>query len=309
MKAIIVSLIMFASALLLTACQTMDSGGAPKQSFDIDKDIEGLSTEFNKPGIIPDYYKLTEDQRLLARNRFIAGRLALIDLNYLQYVRALTAEKQRLTVAAELANMSLGIAGTLVGGVRAKTNLAAAVTGLNGTKSTVDKEIYYEKSMDAIIGSMNAARKELLVGILKGLATTRIDDYPFEFAVVRLDEYFMAGTIKGALTFITTEAAAKEKASDIEIKGLPVLTKSNALILEGKKALWDAIPSDPALEAIARKAVTALGEDETTLKTYSDVQALLASTVDGISSKGTIQSKQDEIDRIRKAFQKAGLMK
>lgn len=308
MKNLIVSLIMFTCALLLSGCETINSSGAPKQSFNIDKDIEALAGQFNAPSTIPAYYLTKEEQRLDARNRFITGRLALIDLNYLQYLRALTTDKQQLTIGAELANMSLGIAGTLVGGIRAKTNLAAAATGLNGTKSTVDKEIYYEKSMDAIIGSMNAARKELLVGILRGLATTRVNDYPFEFAVVRLDEYYMAGTIKGALTFITTEAAAKEKASDIEIKNLPALTISNAQILDAKKALRDALPG-PGDEAKARKALGFLGLDGTKLTKYSDVQTLLADTVNGISSKGTIELKQIEANRITTAFQQAELMK
>lgn len=309
MKKISELLLFLAAALLATGCQTMRSGGAPKQSFNLDNDIAALSLQFNGQTTIIDYYAIKDEAtRLTTRNRFISGRLALIDLNYLQYVRALTADKQLTNIGTELANMSLGLAGTLVGGVRAKTNLAAAVTGLGGTKTIIDKEIYYEKSMDALIGSMSAARKELLVEILKGLATKTVADYPFEFALARLDEYYMAGTIKGALTFITTQAATKEKASDIEIKNLPALTTSTPEILAQKKMLFDALPKFATDEAKAREALAMLGVDQTKVTEFSKVQMLLDKIVDGITSKETIELKQAEIDRIKNAFRTAKLL-
>jgi hypothetical protein len=299
----------FAAALLATGCQTVRNGGAPTESFNLDNDIRALSVHFNGPTTIHDYYAIEDEAgRLASRNKFISGRLALIDLNYLQYVRALTTDKQLANIGTELANMSLGLAGTLVGGVRAKTNLAAAATGLGGTKTTIDKEVYYEKSMDALIGSMNAARKELLVEILTGLATKKVDDYPFEVALARLDEYYMAGTIKGALAFITTQAAMKEKASDIEIKNLPTLFRSSPEIIEQKKMLFDALPKLASDEPRARDALAYLGVDQTKIKEFSKVQMLLKTIVDGITSKETIELKQAEIDRIRTAFQKAQLM-
>lgn len=74
-----------------------------------------------------------------------------------------------------------------------KTDLAAAAAGLGGAKQTIEKDFYYEKSMDALVGTMNARRKEVLVAILRGLNTPSVEQYPFELALTRLHEYYMAG--------------------------------------------------------------------------------------------------------------------
>lgn len=312
MKRIVAVLIMLA-ATFLAGCQSMNSSGAPKPPFDLDKDIEALSARFNGTNTITSYYDLTEDdERLHMRNRFISGRLALIDLNYLQYVRALTADKQMANIGAELANMSLGLAGTLVGGVRAKTNLAAAATGLAGTKTTIDKEIYYEKSMDAIIKSMNAARKELAVGILTGLNTANISDYPFEIAIVRLDEYYMAGTIKGALSFITTQAVEKEKASDIKIGEIevPVLTDTtpelNAIILRLSKNIY----KEGVTPQQVSETLESLGENKANLNLeMPKLQKMLRMKVRQINRLPSLEEKNKAIVTYREAFTKSGLWK
>lgn len=89
MKKTIACLAMLCCVLLVSGCQTMRSGGAPNESFNLTNDIQALSEQFNGKTTIHDYYKTEgEAARLAKRNEFISGRLALIDLNYLQYVRA-----------------------------------------------------------------------------------------------------------------------------------------------------------------------------------------------------------------------------
>lgn len=298
------ALIVCAMALLLAGCRTMSSGGAPESSFDLQTDKEALASQFGTAATIGKYYSTATEGLVEARNRFIAGRLALIDLNYLQYVQLLTADKQRLNTAAELANMSLGLAGTLVGGVRAKTNLAAAATGLGGTKTTIDKEYYYEKSLDALIDAMNAKRKDVLVGILTGRATSSIADYSFEQALTQLNEYYMAGTINGALRFISAHAATQEKASDVAISNIPELTETTKAIVTNKRALTSAIDQSDRGKAIA--ALQELKQPVAPGAGLDDLKNQLTQVVRGI--KGTVEEKETAIKKIQAAFTKVGLM-
>jgi uncharacterized membrane protein YiaA len=301
---------MLAAALALAGCKTIGNGGAPEPAFDIDADLKALSSQFSASTSVSAYYLAATDPAaaVAARNRFISGRLVQIDLQYIQFIRSLTADKQRLDTAGDLLNLTLNVAGTLTGGERAKANLAAAATALNGTKTTVDKQYFYEKSMDALVGTMNAKRKVVLVGILTGLATKTVDEYPFELALTQLNEYYMAGTLNGAIQFINVQSAEQEKASDIDIKNIPRLTATTVANKNAIKQLT--LSLNNATPATARQALAALGED--TSKYGSDLGQMLDALQTRIGAVSLIQKpdeKQAAIDRMTGIFKAAGLLK
>jgi uncharacterized membrane protein YiaA len=301
---------MLAAALALAGCKTIGNGGAPEPAFDIDADLKALSSEFNASTSVSSYYNQAAaggPVAVSARNRFISGRLVQIDLQYIRFIRSLTADKQRLDTAGDLLNLTLNVAGTLTGGERAKANLAAAATALNGTKTTVDKQYFYEKSMDALVGTMNAKRKVVLVGILTGLATKSVDEYPFELALTQLNEYYMAGTLSGAIQFINVQSAEQEKASDIDIKNIPRLTETTVSIKDGIKQLNLAL-AHATLDK-ARQALAALGED--TSRYGSDLAQMtqaLQSKIRAISFIQKLDEKQAALDRTTGIFKAAGLL-
>jgi len=233
----------FACTLLaLAGCQTLRGGGAPEPSFDLETDLRALDEEFRTTTGIKDYYAISDPaQKVAARNRFVMGRIVQIDLRYIDFIRTMTNDRQQLDAATDLATFTINVAGTLVGGVRSGKNLAAAAAVIGGTRETVVKDFYYEKSMDALVGTMNAQRKEVLVSILSGLKADSVEQYPFELALTQLHEYYMAGTLNGALRFINTASAEKEKASEARIQKLAILPLSSETIVQSAQAITDAI--------------------------------------------------------------------
>lgn len=233
----------FACTLLaLAGCQTLRGGGAPEPSFDLETDLRALDEEFRATTGIKDYYAISDPaQKVAARNRFVMGRIVQIDLRYIDFIRTMTNDRQQLDAATDLATFTINVAGTLVGGVRSGKNLAAAAAVIGGTRETIVKDFYYEKSMDALVGTMNAQRKEVLVSILSGLKADSVEQYPFELALTQLHEYYMAGTLSGALRFINTASAEKEKASEARIQKLAILPLSSETIVQSAQALTDAI--------------------------------------------------------------------
>ena len=300
---------------LLPGCSTIRNGGAPDPSFDINKDLEQLSKEYESATNITNFYKTPIANRVDARNRFMSGRLVQIDLQYLRFIRTLTSDKQQLDAAADIASLSLNLAGTLVGGANAKTNLAAAAAGIGGVKTTIDKDFYYEKSIEALVATMNARRKEVLIQILTGLSSS-IEQYPFERAIIDLQQYYLAGTLNGAVQFINTRAAESEAKSDKTINvlyKLPVPTESQVNEVE---LLTDAIGSPSLTIDQAKLALRALGVAEEDLPEVLDdstgkngLKSLLKYQVRKAMRTADDDARAAAIKKVTEAFKEAGMIK
>jgi hypothetical protein len=228
----------------------MRNGGAPDPSFDIDKDLAALEDQFRPSTNITLYYSSkTVDQR----DRIVTGRLVLMDIRYIQFIRSLTVDKQQLDAATDILSISLNLAGAATSAVRAKTNLAMLAAGVTGAKTSIDKHFYFEKTVPALVTSMNASRKGVMTRILDGL-TGDLTQYPFERAISDLNDYYMAGTLNSAISSIQADASDREKVNDAELKKrLVPLSKPN---IEKRGDLADVVAAltdfDKAKAVLAR---------------------------------------------------------
>lgn len=241
------------AAVLLTACATIRNGGAPDPSFDIDKDLEQLASQFKPAENIAAFYA---DPTAMERNRIVAGRLVLLDIRYIQFIRSLTSEKQSLDAATEVLGLTLSLAGASTSALRAKTNLAALNAGVTGVKGTADKYYFLEKTIPALVSAMNAGRKAVLVRILNGMASD-LTSYPFERALVDLNEYYMAGTLSGAVNAVQADANDKEKAQDMALAKIVPLQPAD---IDRKAALTAIVGSLTASDLGKAKAALAVLE-------------------------------------------------
>jgi hypothetical protein len=211
-------LVVVAIVLGVTGCAARRPG-FPRQSFDEDKQIRTLEGIFDEPTLLRDYYDASKTPigaEREARDRIVTGRIALIDLNYNQFVSQTTTNKQFWDTAVDIALLGASIAGTAAGGEGAKTVLAAAAAGLAGTKTSIDKNFFYEQTVPVLVSQMNAQRKVALIPLHDG---TKLDvvQYPLTQALTDLNNYYFAGTFVGALQAIQADAGAKERAADIRL--------------------------------------------------------------------------------------------
>ena len=205
---------------LLAGCASLRYGGAPEPSFNADEDLEQLAKIFQPADSISQFYA---NPTLTGRNMFITGRLTMMNIRYIQFVRQLTTDQQLLDTAGAMLTLGLNLAGTAVGAANTKTILHAIAAGVTGTKEVIDKNYYFDKTIPALVGQMNAERKKALVPILVGLRAD-LDDYPFAQAVTDLHNYYFAGTFAGAIQGIQVDAAEKEQRQDDIIAKLTPLT-------------------------------------------------------------------------------------
>jgi hypothetical protein len=215
----LLTLALILGSLIISGCKTHRYAGAPPPAYNVDKDIKELEQVFKQSSSISDFYSSPANQTEAERNKFITGRLVLINLNYYKWLRNVTADKQLLDSASDILVMSLNLAATAVGGKEAKTILSAVSAGVAGSKTTIDKYYFYEKTVPALAATMNAQRKQVLINIIKGLDMD-LKQYPFEQAVSDLNDYYMAGTFQGAISTIQADAGTKETAANNTINFL-----------------------------------------------------------------------------------------
>jgi hypothetical protein len=298
LKTIFTGLLTLAIAIGMTGCSTLRYGGAPEPSFDVDKDLEQLAKEFEPADSISDFYK---NPSVDARNKFVTGRLTLMNIRYIQFIRSLTSEKQLLDTAAALLTLSLNIAGASIAAASTKTVLAALSAGVIGSKEAVEKNYFFDKTIPALVAQMNAERKKALFPLLSGIRTKNLDEYPFAQAVTELNDYYFAGTFAGAILGIQADAAVKEAAADRKIETLSPVTKAQ---VDKIARLTDAIKKlvDPKLDLPKiKKAITTLDKNVTpsddleTAKTQLQVFVL------------DLPIHPENIDKVTNAFKDANI--
>jgi predicted small lipoprotein YifL len=204
--------------VVLAGCGTP---GFPRQSYNPKKQIKQLEKEFNKTDLITEYYatNATETVKRDARDKMIDVRLALINLNYIQFIAQFSVTKESLDFGTEVTELGLNLATTAVGGAGTKTILAAIASGVTGSKLAIDKNFFFEKTVPVLITSMNAQRKVALAPILIGM-TNSTHTYPLTQALSDIDAYYFAGTFIGALQAMQADAGAKEAQAEMNLQSI-----------------------------------------------------------------------------------------
>ncbi len=229
---------------LLAGCSTIRYGGAPEPSFDVGKDLEQLAKEFEPASSISDFYKKPSVD---ARNKFITGRITLMNIRYIQFVRQLTTDRQLLDTATAMLVLGMNIAGASFAAAGTKTVLAALSAGVTGSKEAIDKNYFFDKTIPALVSQMNAERKKALYPLLVGIRTRSLDDYSFAQGVTDLNDYYLAGTFTGAIHGIQIDAAAKEEFADRKIATLtlaPITKEQVVTIAQLTDAIGKLVESD-----------------------------------------------------------------
>jgi hypothetical protein len=193
------------AALLVSGCASVD--GYPNR-LEYSEQYVAEVAPYASPGVVQRYNGTTDvTTATLLRNNTVTARIFSIDANFHQFVRDLTTQQNLSTIGVDWAAIGLASAGAVVGSAQTKAILAAISAGLLGAKASVDKDVFYNKTIPALITLMEGQRKIVLARIYVGLKKG-VTDYTLYQALADLDDYYNAGTINGALVGLTTTAGA-----------------------------------------------------------------------------------------------------
>jgi hypothetical protein len=200
--------LLFSAIILMAGCNNPSSLNGPPPAFDIDQDISDLQTQYQSATSIKNYYAAGPETKQ-RRDEFVVGRLTLYNLQYIKYISQFTLESAQLQSAFDITKLGVDLAITLVGGAATKAILGAVSAGLTGTRLSIEKNFFNEKTAQALVTQMNAQRKVALVPIVAGLQED-VSQYPLSSAIVDLQTYYEAGTMTGALQAILADAGTKD---------------------------------------------------------------------------------------------------
>jgi hypothetical protein len=235
-------LLLVLSLAVLAGCSSLQ--GFPHDVVSPETDLAAYQQYFS-PSVVPAYLTLSGDaSRRAYRDEVVYGRMHAYDLQFKEFLKALSLESGSTTLSADLISLTLNGLGATVGGAGTKAALSAASGGVIGAKGAISKNLFYDKTLPAIIAQMEAQRTVVRAAVEKGLAGSDAD-YSLPKALSDLDRYDMAGSFPGAVNSIVQDAGTKSAAAQADINITRDKTFSDALpqiiILRDRvKALSDA---------------------------------------------------------------------
>jgi hypothetical protein len=150
------------------------------------------------------------------RDAVVFRRLEVIDLNYYDFESKLTGQYNALDVGADLVVLILNGLGATTGAAATKAALAAASAGVVGAKNVVNTDLFYQKTLPALVAQMRASRLTVLATIVKGLQTP-VSSYTLNEALLDVSNYYVAGTLPGAIAQVTTQAGAQAAKASADV--------------------------------------------------------------------------------------------
>ena len=197
---------------LLIACAPLV--GYPNDPENTAATLDRLAPYFN--GAAEADYLATTDPglRLAKRNALVLARMRAYDIEFTDFEKRLYGDGNAVTLGGDLVALApTGLVAT-TGNAATKSALGAASTGVIGAKAAIDKDLYYQKTIPALLAQMEADRLKALLPITAGLKLSDAD-YPLMQAYIDLNAYQSAGSIPAAINAVNTNAGnAKENAQN-----------------------------------------------------------------------------------------------
>ncbi len=232
---------------LILLCVTVSGcasvGGHPETVVTTEETIQSLKPYF-EASKQQEYETAAEEQaRQRIRNQIVYNQMRAIDTRFHDFSKSLGVENSLTHTGLDASTISLSVWAALTGGSIGQ-NLAGIAGGLTGIKGSIDKNIYYEKTMPALVAAMKAERTRIRLVIDTGLKTDT-KTYPLSRALLDVGDYYESGTFSGALASIVEKAAATTQATqEIRLNDLTEEALSDE-VLDKADALVDAVDKLP----------------------------------------------------------------
>lgn len=162
-------------------------------------------------GFVTRFYGTTDAaQRVAIRNEFIEKRSGVIDRAYAGFKESIYTQRVGSAVGVDIATLVLNAAGAALPDAGVKTGTSALSAALIGGKTSIDKNVYFDRTLPALLAQMDGQRSVVRERILAGMASDATL-YPLMQAASDLDAYLSAGSVTGAIAAITARKMYTKK--------------------------------------------------------------------------------------------------
>jgi hypothetical protein len=209
----------------ITSCSAIQ--GYPSDPNDSSAVLASLQPYF-QPSEMDTYIQETNSaQRQQLRDIIVLSQVRAYDIEFNNFEKSLYTSGNGISTGSDLVLLVLNGLGATLGGAATKAALAAASTGIIGAQTAISKDLYYQKTLPALLAQMEANRSAVELRIFTGLSQ---DDTKYSLlrAYLDLDALQQAGGIPQAITNITQQAANANDASQARIQELRSLGFSSS---------------------------------------------------------------------------------
>lgn len=287
------ALIGVAALVSLSACATMR--GAPRNALEDPESTltvkqEGVEKKLFKREEIIQHYIVHETNKKAFRNRVIDHYMGEIDRNYEFYSQRLFNEGIQAALGFDTA--IIGLSSTAALFENAANDLATVISAFAGTQGAINKNLYFERTLPALIATMDASRATVEADLVKRKDASD-EEYSLEAAIRDLRRYQQAGTLMRAVTKVT-ERASDEKA----------LAEEDARVAYEKQLGFTCTPDDavlanrPAVITYWQDLQDKLGSVDATIQAGAERDLRYLSAALGLSVQGSL----DEVIEAQSVF-------
>ena len=219
---------LIAYVLLGMLCGCAEINGYPTDPENSDAILTNLGPYLD-PAIDADYNNAPATQRQAKRDLIVLSRMRAFNIQFDKYEKSLWGDGNIVTLGGDLTALALTGLATTAGGAATKTALAAAATGVIGANAAINKDLYYQRTLPALIAQMEADRSKAQLAILVGLQKPD-SAYPLAAAEIDLDSLKKAGSMPTAIAQVTQTASADKQTQALkleEVRSLPISTSSS----------------------------------------------------------------------------------
>lgn len=158
-------------------------------------------------------YSVEVDDPVAFRNRVIDHYMGEMDRQYERYSQRLFGEGIELALGFDTA--IIGLASTAALFENSAKDLATVISGFAGVQSAINKNLYFDRTLPALIVTMDAERTKVETEIIQRKMQP-MAAYSLEAAIRDLRRYQQAGTLMRAVTKVTeTASVEKQRAEDL----------------------------------------------------------------------------------------------
>jgi hypothetical protein len=176
---------------------------------DLKTDVEAYRAALN----LPDLGKARG-----LRDRIVYRIMAQIDLGYGRFENSVMTARAGYMTGVDATQLGISAASAVIGATEIKDILNATTLARQGTRLSVYKNFFEQKTSEALISQMRATRKTKATEMLKSMNDRDVLQYPLESAWTDLSAYYYAGTIPSALVDIAGKAGSDAVVAEVKLQ-------------------------------------------------------------------------------------------
>jgi hypothetical protein len=164
------------------------------------------------------YYTTNDStQKRSLRNSIIYNEMQIYEINFSAFNRRLWGDTNIVSAGGDLVVLALAGLGATNGSEVTKSALAAASAGVVGAQAAISKDLYYQRTLPALLAQIAANRDKVKAGIYDALNKQDDAAYPLARAEIDLQTLQRESGIADAIESITEQAAGAKTTAQAQM--------------------------------------------------------------------------------------------